>query len=863
MAAEIRNDSPLSSSSSPLDASDIIQQYMDSDASDLSPPPPILDLAAEVSRLLDQQSSQSESDVDAGSPQRGSHSSPRRRKNAVVQAQAAPFTVESTSAAADGCTSSEASRPLEQSGIGSHATTNITGPPNPQSEALEQNSEQVDTHTVSEALSSERTTNLAIHRLQSNESTGSHRLTGSLQHVDSPRSSSSQLSDDLVPRPLAEEMEEADERERLQEMAASDCSSELYNSSEEDSESEGRESESDGLLDEIDFELQEDVSSPQNKQAEQRSSKLSLVVVTGAQSKSANVGECDSKDKREDVQLKPTFLQAHTSTERDSAGTYGGNLPHHTPKENREKLVANDLRNGSISLYGAQDSDDPPPVVQSDNSAAQLIYPSPPLTVPSANNNQTTGTVSSDALQGQITPPPEPKAQHKTSTEMVTTKHPVFVKRFTPPKRQAVPPMPEASRRRNTHDNSFQDETKTGRLFAARRSETGMPNEVREVKRTSEREHEFSTASFTENFTPGATKERFLITSMSASSVVATGQSEREEIIPDDPPVASEISLSSTDTSTIGPTTSSLQERPMLELPTSADANVSLHTNTALVGAQLHNTLGNGSLKPALVSSSVPSPAAFSSPRLPLKGILKKHSRFGSTTSTNSDITTVTPLGSETSSNTDSQEEVPDIPDTLFQHTPQGTSMLPADHTREQGSSIGKITPQDSVLGLLEGVTLSGRISPEEGDCELDRTLTEEPSNVTESLQPKQTNSVSVTHTDSGIASDGENPRGKNWQEAFRQLRKMHSDPLMRKWKQTSSSVGTHRPHFHSNLEIAAHARHTNSELTPTLACTKGATTPSRRISEEPIGGAFIATQQIPDMTLQAKETLTKRVSRL
>ena len=170
------------SDQSSLDPSDIIERYVDSDASALSQsPPPIHDLSAEVARLLvlDHYFSPSEESDDARSPELSPH---RRRHGPQIEKQrVVPFDVESTTLAVP----------------------------------------------------------LAIQRLQSSESIRC-LVAGSLQ--GSARSSLSQLSDECAAKPLAEELEEAEREEKLRNEAVlfenfeTDSSSVSYSGEEESGE---------------------------------------------------------------------------------------------------------------------------------------------------------------------------------------------------------------------------------------------------------------------------------------------------------------------------------------------------------------------------------------------------------------------------------------------------------------------------------------------------------------------------------------------------------------------------------------------------------------------------------------------------
>ena len=116
------------------------------------------------------------------------------------------------------------------------------------------------------------------------------------------------------------------------------------------------------------------------------------------------------------------------------------------------------------------------------------------------------------------------------------------------------------------------------------------------------------------------------------------------------------------------------------------------------------------------MTESTVSPVSVSSPRFPLKGILKKKSRFNSSKSSDTDITTVTSLASDTSSN-NSDNDVCQKPlvDTILKQS------APTQTQRSSESVLPKQTVGKMRLSVSESSTSSS-----DSDHDLDRTLTEE-----------------------------------------------------------------------------------------------------------------------------------------
>ena len=656
-------DSPPVSPSFLLDASDIIQQCRDSDASDLSPPPPIIDLEAELSRLLldhHLSSSSSESEESDCSPPHG----PLGVRAGQPEKQAAPVEIESMRLEDENMEDQ-----LAEGGaaVPSHVikpTSTPTSTPTVPSGSINPN------HRVLPPLSGttmarETLPNLAIRRLQSNES-----LQSSLGPQDgSPRSSSSQLSDECPPKPLAEELEEVDRKDTLQREAEtglvdSDGSSELYSSSEEESEegsegfsegeaeggseesseedeSEGEERESDGgLSDDIDFELREEDSSPQRELNELDSKILSLLLVTGNQSRSATVrSETSGIETHRSVQQEPSS-EPHTTIDQISRSSGGLNPQQHC-------LVQN--------------------LCDAPNSQERRQ---------SAAKNKT--------------------LEHKPSSEGC----PVQVKRFTPPKGPPTTP----AQADGTSQRSVESETRPSN---------------REVKR--------------ELF------NRESLTCAVSKMVVSTATK----------------------------------------------------SAPSLLCASRPDTLpGNTGLRPSLLgsSASTSSSVVLNSPRPPLKGILKKRSRFGSTTSTNTDLTTVTPLGSDSSSNTNSQDDTFEKRDTVSQDTPLSVSPLPSDPVETRGHSVEAVFARQPVLGWL-----SDTCSSSDDGCDLDRTLTETP-------QLKQEVPCGhVTPSNGDETSDGGSPPHVIGEQDLKKFKKS-LDPSISK-QLISSQISAHHPLLHSEQQ--------------------------------------------------------------
>ncbi|CAI7998302.1 hypothetical protein GBAR_LOCUS2397, partial [Geodia barretti] len=199
------------SDQSSVDPSDIIERYVDSDASALSQsPPPIHDLSAEVARLLDHYFSPSEESDDARSPELSLAVPHRRRHWPQIELQrVVPFGVEST-------TSSTAARRSINGSSNEGRQYALAEERHDISRGGADLSKPTTTATSQHPTSSEEAMNLAlplaIQRLQSSESIRC-LVAGNLQ--GSARSSLSQLSDECAAKPLAEELEEAEGEEKL------------------------------------------------------------------------------------------------------------------------------------------------------------------------------------------------------------------------------------------------------------------------------------------------------------------------------------------------------------------------------------------------------------------------------------------------------------------------------------------------------------------------------------------------------------------------------------------------------------------------------------------------------------------------
>ena len=296
-----------SGSSSSLNVSAIIEQCVDSDLSQISQPASIHDLDAEVSRLLDFHSSGSESNDESSHtiPHKSNemsghvyygHVLKNRATNKIMSVRtrgssigtstppikdvastlnhsSVPETVEEP---ADGLPLQKKSeydyKPILVRGGASKA---ITPTPITTPSGLGEHDGNAIHSVMPLPLVGNGVKSLAIHHVLSGQSSKPSSVE-SLQGT--PSASSSQLfydSDVCVPKPLAEELEEANRQEELNNQLSHpnhllalrescDSSSSEFHSSKNDSEQESFESGDEQLSEEIDFELREEESSPQS-----------------------------------------------------------------------------------------------------------------------------------------------------------------------------------------------------------------------------------------------------------------------------------------------------------------------------------------------------------------------------------------------------------------------------------------------------------------------------------------------------------------------------------------------------------------------------------------------------------------------
>lgn len=330
-----------SSSSSSLDPSDIIEQYADSDINELSQPP-IYDLDAEVSRLLDHSSSGSESDDESSSP-----SSPlNKRQESQTKSHYEP----SSTGGRDDVELSQPSISTEVNEQLDHHSKSTN--PLFQRTDMKHDARLKDHHETRSVRGSggiatappvtEMTKDpaLTLHfedsggmllaskipqlELGENLLAGKHLSLHQLQPeglkptsvgslLETPSSSSCQLDDDsdeCSPKPLSEELEEAANRKMVEDKPPSpnqgmlamtdsdDCSDSKSYDTEEESECEDLKSGEEMMSgEEIKFELEDGDPSPQNlSNEEELPSPLLIALTTTATQQSShgsvgNVGE--------------------------------------------------------------------------------------------------------------------------------------------------------------------------------------------------------------------------------------------------------------------------------------------------------------------------------------------------------------------------------------------------------------------------------------------------------------------------------------------------------------------------------------------------------------------------------------------
>ena len=314
-----------SDGSSSVDPRDIIEQYADSELSELSQPR-IDDLDAEVSRLLDHQSSGSDSGDEPGNPQQEQTETEKRETPTKVPYKltsvrrigvvAAPPHVEDTadstvihnlhSSTPDSSNKDEPNIPIRDlmpGKVTAEAQMKI-----PMSVAHGPFKEETaHTHVTRQIEGDDRimltTTNampplslrenLLLHRLQSDQSLKSAQ---SESLLGTPSASSSQLfddSDECTPKPLAEELEEADHEKAVDNhlnevmldfIDSGDSSNSEFDTSEEESDEEDLESDEQQSSEEnIQFELCESDPFPHRTSNKERSPLLAALT-TASQS---------------------------------------------------------------------------------------------------------------------------------------------------------------------------------------------------------------------------------------------------------------------------------------------------------------------------------------------------------------------------------------------------------------------------------------------------------------------------------------------------------------------------------------------------------------------------------------------------
>ena len=633
MAAEWDSDG------SSLDPSDIIERYVDSDASDLSQSPPAIhDLSAEVARLLHHHSttsSPSEESDDARSPKRGP--AVRRRRRRGLQGDV-PFDVESATSSG----ANSRSNPEVAAGGRQHAPAE-------------------DHHRISRGGAKEPThlaLPMAIQRLQS---TGSIRSLVAGSPQGSVRSSLSQLSDEFPAKPLAEELEEADKQEKLRKEAAlfdnfdSDSSSVVYSSEEESGE------EGSLLAEEIDFELHDEEDPPPQMSTEHK--------VPSWTSQSEQRALQQSVAGRIEIHKEPQ----DPPKESEAIGITAQKDPSSTNPAKTTPQSPNTPIDQNASTFGEMSSD------QVDNEAqhSQRRTLTPPL-VDSIDTKQLAREVSralENLQQGQTSKlagpsaqaepeKPDPRTQRKSSGEGIS-KHTVRVKRFSRQKKPVTPPP-----------------SRTARKSSAESQQEDTLLQHSPVKRE-------ETRTLTDRLIPEPRREDLLYTDSEDSS----SSSESEETAVSATPSPFTATRREHDTLSEALLNARVN-KPILDSQEKCSEHHKPHAFPSVASSEPEPTSG---LKPAIVQQPGHSPLLkiMSSPSLPLKGILKKP-RFESTTSTSTDLTTVTPMCSKASS-CSSLDTAVEISSTLVHGTPSMVS-----EQRPMLSQLGRARSSPRSSGDLE-----------------------------------------------------------------------------------------------------------------------------------------------------------------
>ena len=822
------------SDQSSVDPSDIIERYVDSDASALSQsPPPIHDLSAEVARLLDHYFSPSEESDDARSPELSLAVPHRRRHWPQIELQrVVPFGVESTTSSTAARRSingssnegrqyalAEERHDISRGGADLSKPTTTGNLITIRSGPIEGNDGILpSTATSQQPTSPEEAMNLAlplaIQRLQSSESIRC-LVAGSLQ--GSARSSLSQLSDECAAKPLAEELEEAEGEEKLRNEAVFFENFETDSSSVSYSGEEGSGEEGSLLSENIDFELHDEDSETHKVSTEQEATSLAATQSISTERRT-NVASSIEIIKEQSFQVHP---KSESSTTQN--GTLSSKISATMTTQAPNSPTGYSKTNQKASTFQEPSSDQDSKAQHSQPRTPTL--PPPPVNTMAAK--QPAREVSSglgNLLQGQISnlglgsrrsaqtesEKPDPGTQHKKSNKRVS----VCVKRFSRQTKPVTPPPPRRAREisaeglqeKAIHQHSPVPIKETG-------TPTDRPREAPESK-----EFRWNNLSYTD-------------------SEDSLSSSESEEIMsptPNKPLMLVPVTDTERENGTLS------KALPKCELNVNPKVNKpaldSQRKDSEFKTPHTTNNLPDALLSAASVVTSEPEPLSAlktalaqhpghspslkitSSAGLPLKGILKKRSRFERTESTSTDLTTVTPMSSRASS-CSSLDNAAERSSTLV----QGALSTETAFTRQ---------PMLSQLCR----TSSSLSSSDEG-CDFERTLTEEPAHAatTDHIVP-YFEQPTYTDSEATLVTSGENnPPHTTSEEAFKNALKTQLQNTL-----LTSSPITARRHL---------ANHPLSKME-----VKPAT--SNNLNPDHQNTQLIGDRSAPDRTLSTVQTL-------
>lgn len=964
MATDLSQLCYSSDSSSSIDPSDIIEQNIDSDLSDVSQPPTsIHDLDAEVSDL---NSSESEHEYDSNrSPREKTKKAVARsvrdeistplvtldttkplltirsrpiehndRMMLTTSSNAMPLNELSltTGTTAASCMAKPVNehhsslpessqvevleyKPRSVRGTGGIANPTLSKHPTKpvpltiRSEPIEPDDKMMFTSGTTIPLSLSEPApfikHLAIQRLQSDQSLKSNGSpTGSLQGT--PSVSNSQLyydSDiDFAPKPLAEELEEVDNRENQLPQngdifafieSGGSSSSELY-TSEEESEEEYSEDSRQYLSEEINFELREGhTPSPQRVSTGQENELLSPLVAALGSTKQKKNGEIKSEKEHVELQLPSAQVKSNTEVtitplkidqlhSKQKALTAGESKQgiidtshNHQGMTPRQGISVNDsAKDHKHSLpfphqasSGLKNTEHMKPAILHDQGLDRFKASEGSCQTQESLQPQlkVTPTVDHPQQKDDVTQPNEPSPKDKCSPKTtLTEKHQLVTKLQTKIESKA-----------KSGQSDTQEHTKvTGRFrMQNRRLSEGQPG----VKKSSSSVKRFlppkqlnfpSVSSRIKVFqkTAGdgsalvaarntALQENKLLNGMKAEESSESGDkmfSDRPQHqetqcvlkLEDLTHTDSELSIISAVSELTSPSIIIPPQSPAIQSNSAVeprkDFQFEKHKSTSSEHSSMNSTVTpnnlptitaveNSSHKEYVSKTSEPtvSPIAVSSPRFPLKGILKKKSRFSRSKSSDTDITTVTSLASDTSSN-NSEDDVCQKPlvDSILKQSALSTVNTPA-ITQTQDNSVS--VPSEQTVAKMRLSVSKNSTSSSDNDHDLDRTLTEELAAVTHNRSPTCVHNsgsqaiIPLSLTNRQSTSDDkalpQRNRDNNLRsDADKSTPQRSSSPIIDHYPlnehSTTSSIQV--PSEHSNLQLLSldQLTHTDSEAT-------------------------------------------------